>query len=151
MSVAANKVRPVTLAIHEDEKAWALRERILALDGPYRRYQVITVVRDDELAEWWNDLGPEADFTAPEVEIPSLFVHSVAQLRDMADTYRWKDDHWQKFMEEKNAESTLVEDWLTYLEENWSRIYNRSSFGPGVQKQRNGFSRKAAYEHERKN
>lgn len=144
-------VRPVTLAVHEDEKAWSLTERIFAMDGPYRRFQIITVVRDDKLTEWWNDLGPEASFTAPEVTFPSFFVHSVAQLRDMAETFRHRDDYWQKFMAEKNAECTLVEDWLTYLEENWARIYNRSSFGPGVTKQRNGFSRRAAYEYERKN
>lgn len=147
----AKTMRPVTLAVHEDEKAWKLRERILAMNGPYRRFQIITVVRDDKLTEWWNDMGLEASFTAPEMEIPSLFVYSVAKLRDMADNIRWKDDHLQRFMAEKNAESTLVEDWLTYLEENWARIYNKSSFGPGVTKQRNGFSRRAAYEQERKN
>lgn len=135
-------MRPVTLAINSDEKAWALRERVQAAGVGYKRFQVITVVRDDALTEWWHELGPAELFDAPEVEIPSLFEHTVAELREMADEHRHRDNYWQKFAEEQVAESTLIPDYLNQVEERWRIIRNESVFGPGVTAQRNGFPKK---------
>lgn len=142
-------MKPATTMVHENERAMSLRELNLVRPPKYhnRRYQIITVVRDDRLTEWWDDLGPAENFTAPEFEIPALFEHSVAELRDMALAQRDRGNYWNDFMAEKRAESTLIQDFLTYVEENWKRIYNQSTFGPGGHKQRNGFPRKAAIEH----
>lgn len=142
-------MKAATLAVHENEKAWSLREINLVRPPAYhnRRWQIITVVRNDSLAEWWDDLGPAEQFDAPQFEVPSLGIHSVAELRDIAVQQRHRDDHWQRFMAEKTAESTLIPDFLDYIEENWKRIYNQSVFGPGVTHQRNGFPKKEAMEH----
>ena len=138
-------IKPVTEAIHENEKAWSLREQNMVRPPTHQvhRWQIITVVRNDKLAEWWNDLGPAAEFRAPGIEIPALFEHSVAELRDIATEYRLGDDYWRKRTAELSAESTLVKDWLEQMEEDWRVIRNQSSFGPGVSKQRNGFDRRA--------
>ena len=136
-------MRPVTVAIHDDEKAWELREFNQAGVG-YRRYQVITVVRDDRLTEWWDDLGPSAEFFGEGFIIPSLFEHSVGELREMAMQARYRDDYWEKFAAEQVAESTLIGDYLNQVEEHWKVIRNQSVFGPGVSKQRDGFPRKEA-------
>lgn len=139
-------MRAVTLAVHENEKAMSLREINLVRPPSFqlRRYQVITVVRDDALAEWWNDMGPAEDFATIPFEVPALFEHSVAELRDIALSQHEGSAYWLKFMAEKQAESTLIDDALAYFEENHKRIHNLSVFGPGGHKQRNGFDRKAA-------
>jgi len=139
-------MRPVILAVRDDEPAWSLRERVQAAGAGYKRFQVITVVRNDDLAEWWTELGPAEKFTAPEVEIPSLLAHTVAELREIADQHRWRDNYWQEFTAEQIAESTLIADFLNQVEEHWKVIRNQSVFGPGVTKQRIGFSKAAAYE-----
>lgn len=137
---------PVTAAVHEDEKAWSLRETNMIRPPSYRlrRYQVITVIRDDVKTQWWNDMGPAEDFTTPQLEVPSLLEHSVAELRDIALSQHDGSAYWLKFMAEKQAESTLMTDAVAYFEENRKRIHNLSVFGPGGHKQRNGFDRKAA-------
>ena len=141
-------MRPVILAVRDDEPAWSLRERNQAAGVGYKRFQVITVVRNDDLAEWWTELGPAENFSAPEVEIPSLLVHTVAELREIADQHRWRDNYWEKFTAEQVAESTLIPDFINQVEEHWKVIRNQSVFGPGGTTQRNGFSKRAAYEYQ---
>lgn len=141
-------MKPVTLAVHENEKAWSLREINMVRPPRFQRqrWQVITVVRDDALAEWWHELGPADSFKGPEFEVPSLGVHSVAELRDIALGERNRTD-WDTFIAEQGP-STLIADFLAQAEEHWKVINNQSVFGPGVTKQRVGFSKKAAYEFE---
>ena len=140
--------RGVTLAVHENEKAWALRELNFVRPPLFqrRRYQIIVVNRDDKLVEWWDDLGAAEQFKGPEFDVPSLWEHSVAELRDIAASKR-DDETWVTYMAEQRADSTLIEDFLTQVEEHWKLIYNRSTFGPGGHTQRNGFPRKEAIAH----
>ena len=140
-------MKPVTLAVNEDERAWALREVNLARNGARRRWQIITVIRNDQLTEWWTDLGASEDFTAPQIEMPGLLEHSVAELRSLAEEYRLGDDYWAKRQAEIAAESTVIPDMLNQLEERTKIIHNRSQFGPVVAKLRNGFSWRTALEH----
>ena len=142
-------IRPVTVAIHEDEKAWSLREINQVRPPKFQdhRYQVITVVRDDQLTEWWDDMGPAENFTTHQFEVPSLGNHSVAELRDIALSQHDTSRYWENFADEARAESTLAEDALAYFEENRKRIRNQSVYGPGGHKQRDGFPRKAVLEH----
>lgn len=142
-------MRPATDIVTKDEKAWSLGERNLVRPPEFHlhRYQIVTVVRDDKLAEWWKDLGPAERFTAPEFEVPSFFEHSVAELREIATQQRERDTYWGDFMAAQAADSTLISDFLNRVEENWKLIYNQSTFGPGGHVQRNGFPRKAAIDH----
>ena len=138
-------MKPVTLFISPDEKAMSLREQNLVRPPTHQwhRFQIVTVDRGDELAEWWRDLGPSTAFTAPGCEIPSLWEHTVGELWDIAEHHRLQDDYWQKFSEEKASESTLIGDFLEQYEERSKVIKNQSQFGPGVSHQRNGFSKEA--------
>lgn len=138
-------MRPTTLFIHPDEKAMSLREINLVRPPTHQwhRYQIVTVNRGDELAEWWKDLGPSEAYQRPEVEIPSLWEHSVGELWDIAQHYRLQDDYWRKRTAEWQAESTLIPDFLDQHMERWRIIRNQSQFGPGYAKQRNGFFKEA--------
>lgn len=94
----------VTLDISPDELALGLIEDDRTPPGKgKRRFQVITVVRNDRPANWVYDLGPAENFHAHPFQIPSGEVwpdgrieawHTVAELREYADTLREskKDD-----------------------------------------------------------
>ena len=53
-----------------------------------RRYQIIIVNRNDQLAEYREDLGLASDFDAIQFRIPSFWVHTVGELKEMAETLR---------------------------------------------------------------
>ena len=137
-------MRGVTNSIHKDEKAWSLKERNMVRAPSFKlsRYQIITVNRGDKLVEWWSELGPVKNFTAPELDIPSLWEHSVAELQEIAEEKRLGDTYWQKFTAERANDSTLYADWANQYEERGKILRNQSVSGPKLTKQRNGFSRK---------
>lgn len=151
MTVTASP-RPATEIIHEDEKAWSLREIHLVRPptNQWRRFQIITVNRDDVLTEWWHDLGPMSAFNRPQIEIPSLWEHSVAELREMADTMRLEESRWKNRAAELAAESSLIPDMLNQFEEGKKIMANQSVFGPAVTHQRNGLDRRAFNERIRR-
>lgn len=138
--MAVAKLRPVTAAVQENEPVYWMWEASMVRPPDYqdRRYLVMTVARNDAPADCWFDLGPAAEFTSPGFEMPVLGVHSVAECRDIALDLRYRDNHWKKFMEEQQAESTLVQDAIAFAEERVRRIENASTFGPAVTRQRNG-------------
>lgn len=74
-----------------NEKAVELREvneQSPGSKGPHR-YQIITVIRDDQLAEWRKDMGPSKNWKGVrELRIPSLLEHTVDELFDLADDLR---------------------------------------------------------------
>ena len=79
------QVIPVTDYILSEEPAWALAE--VNLQVPFkglRRYQIVYVARDDKLTEYRKDLGPAKDFETIQFRIPSVWVHSVGELREIA-------------------------------------------------------------------
>lgn len=144
-------ITPVTLAVHKDEKAWKLREQNLVRppSNQWHRWQFIWVQRNGVMYEWANDLGPSENFTQPGCEIPSLWEHTVAELQEIAEIHRYKDDFWQRFMAEQTAESTMFEDYRNQTAERHEVIHNRSVYGPKHKKQRIGFDRRAALEQHR--
>lgn len=130
-----------------NEKVWRLAE-VNLVRAPHHqrhRYQIIMVNRDGTLCEHWTDMGPSKNFTANEFVFPLMWEHSVEEALDMAEDKR-NSDRWKRFLEEKAGESTLIQDAIKQVEERHRIINNRSSFGPGVSKQRNGFSKRAALE-----
>ena len=73
------------------EKVWTYLE--LHLYSPSlrsrRRFRIIVVNRDGRLAEYREDMGPAKNFKGvKELNIPSLWCHSVEELRGLADELR---------------------------------------------------------------
>jgi hypothetical protein len=134
-----------TTVLNPDEKALVLVE-MNKLSPDYRslrRYQLVYVLRGDNIAEHRTDLGPASAFKAPEVRIPSMWEHSVGELWDIAEDYRLADDYGEKITRELAASSTLIQDSFNWMTELINIRDNRSVVGPGFRRQRNGFSRKA--------
>ena len=134
-------ITPVALTVHKDEKAWRLKEVNLVRPPVHQwhRWQFIWVQRDGKVYEWSQDLGPSENFSQPGCDIPSLWEHTVGELQDIAEIHRFKDDYWQRYMREKEAESRLIDDYREQVTERREIYRNRSVFGRYVNKQRNGF------------
>jgi hypothetical protein len=141
---------PVTEIVHPDEKCWRLKEvnlmRRIGNTNVLRRIQMAWVERNGIIWEWSRDLGPAENFTAPGCDIPAIWEHTIGECWDMADVNRMKDDYWERFLREKEHESTLFDDWRNQVMERHEIIHNRSVIGPKVRKQRNGFWRSKALE-----
>src|SRR5690606_13576605 len=103
----------------------------------WRRAQVIYVNRGDKLARWARDLGPMSPNTE-ELDIPSLWVHSVAELQDTAERLR-DDSYWQHFLGEQMHEDDLTVRAVDQYYERRRLIRNQSVHGPGGHTQRIGF------------
>ncbi len=130
-----------TVAVGANELAWKLSERVLAPpdSGEPHRYQIIHVARGDKLYEYREDLGLASNFNVPEVEIPSAYIHTVQELREIADANRDRGNYWKRHMQNLRGESTLIVDAVEQREENHKYIHNRTVFGRGGQTKRNGF------------
>ena len=95
-----SKLIAAAIEVHLDEPAFNLTE--VNLQPPdnkgWRRFQIISVLRGDRLAEYREDLGPRDDFTADPFRIPGgvwdasirriEVVHSVGELREIAEAVR---------------------------------------------------------------
>lgn len=130
-----------------NEAAFLLREtnELNRSKRSLRRFQRIWVNRNDQLVFFTKDMGPASDFTYPELQIPSEWVHTVAELQAFAEEVRGGNELDELF-EERQKESTLIKDWLDQVERRRKIVANRSQFGPGYKKQRNGFSLRGALE-----
>lgn len=124
-----------------NEPAWLLREtnELNRAKKSLRRFQRVWVNRNDQLAVFTKDLGPASDFTYPELQIPAEWCHTVAELQAIAEEVR-NGRELEDLFEERQASSTLVQDWLDQVERNRNIMRNRSVFGAGGKTQRNGFS-----------
>ena len=125
-----------TTYVRMDEKSMLLAEvnRASPLPGKgWRRVQIIQVERDDKLAQFEQDLGPASSFTADQFQIPGGVpsmdaqghwrfepIHTVAELRFMADTLRGEtsltankepEDLWGKYRD-------MVDMGMTYRKRN---------------------------------
>ena len=94
------KLISATVEVHLDEPAFNLTEvNLQAPDNSgWRRYQIISVVRGERMAEYREDLGAKGDFTADAFRIPGgvwdaatrrmEVLHSVGELREIAEFVR---------------------------------------------------------------
>lgn len=134
---------PLTSFLLPNEPAWGLLERNqlvpVGKGTELHRIQKVFVVRNDAIACHVKDLGPAANYKAPEFWHELAGVHSVAEALELADCDRIHDDYWEKRQKEMSAESTLIQDAINWRETAHRVIHNRSSFGPGIAVQRNGF------------
>ena len=82
----------VTLQVSNDEPAYNYGE--INRDG--RRMRVIQLKRGDQFTQYWEDMGPEEDFTASEFYIPAYVpssygiesAHTVGELMDIGNQMR---------------------------------------------------------------
>ena len=77
-----------------DEKAWAyleVEEQASDYSG-FHRYRVIYLNRDGNDAEYCEDMGKAENFIGAKktIHIPSLWEHTVAELKDLADSLRYE-------------------------------------------------------------
>lgn len=134
----------ITDKISRDEPCHGLLEVDRSVQGEMHRMQSVFVVRGDSIAAYETDLGPSSLFGERQA-IFAMGDESVAFVMDWAERDRY-DDTGRKLREELRESSTLIKDFIAEKEQNWERINNRSVFGPGINKQRNGYSKKAAWE-----
>ena len=120
----------ITEHVNPDEKAYRLVELVMT---PYamskgrkrfkpktmigrRRWQVLWVNRDDRLAQHITDMGAASLYDRGPVNIPGLWEHTVAELREIADQWR-NDDSWeQEIIANVQGESRLTERFLIQQE-----------------------------------
>ena len=98
--------------------------------------RVVWVNRDGHLAEFqeWLDEGEE-------VQVPGVWEINVEEAIFLADQYSTLGiEQTREWMLQAQAESTLIEDAIAWEYQKTEMAQNRSSFGPAVSVQRNGFS-----------
>ena len=122
----------VTPSVDPNEKAFMLVERnnMPRGGGPTpRRFQVIYVKRNGELAAFVRDLG-EISEDLGEFVFPLLWEYSVAEAADVANMWREENGLKEK-LDERAEKSTLMEDFHTLQEVKTAVINNRTTFGSG--------------------
>ena len=88
-------IYPITQTIYGGEKAFWLTE--FPYQSPmskgFHRYQIIYVVRGDELAEYHTDMGLASKWKGVKyVSIPSFFEYTVDELKSLAEEERNEKD-----------------------------------------------------------
>lgn len=105
----------------------------------WRWCQVVRVIRGDEKAEYMTDLGPAEDFElVTPIMVPSFGENKVGHVLELLERNRY-DTYWQTRAKQMQAESTLIQDHIRQYEQIQEIIRNRSTFGPTVKVQRNGW------------
>ena len=82
---------PATLSVNGNEKAYSLQEAHLQSPGSrgFHRYRLIMVNRGGMIAEYREDMGLAKNFKGiRQLNIPSLWEHSVEELLDIANLLR---------------------------------------------------------------
>jgi hypothetical protein len=81
---------PIATTIQGSEKAWTYIEvNLPSPKGESKRYRIIVVNRDGKLAEYRESMGLASKFKGiRQLNIPSMFEHTVDELRGIADELR---------------------------------------------------------------
>jgi hypothetical protein len=131
------------LFVRNDEPCYLLEEEELQSPGSrgWRRFQILTVVRDDRPAKARVDLGPRDTFTTTPFRILGgvtdavtgkiHILHTVGELRDIADRQR------AGYMPEPEVEpSDLIGGYHDLMDRRAKARKNVSVFGPRGHHQR---------------
>ena len=136
----------VTDHVVPDEGCWGLAEGPMQMPhgaGFQRRWvQRVFVIRDDAIAKYTLDLG-SADYweeRALPQAIAGMGDDTVAELQEWAERDRNKGKMWQ-FVQQQREESTLIEDSIAGLEQEFLAKRNKTIIGPHVFSQRGDYPR----------
>lgn len=79
-----------TTYVSGDEKAMGLYEmnEQSPKSSGFHRYQIIHVIRNDEVVEYREDMGLAKNFKANQMRIPSYMEHTVDELKEIANQRR---------------------------------------------------------------
>ena len=134
----------VTDYVHPDEGCWGILEgpQMLPHGKSFRRrwVQYVFVVRDGAKAKYILDLG-DADYweaRALPQAIAGLGDDTVAELQEWAERDRLEGKFMQ-YQKQLLEESTLIEDSLAGLEQEYLAKRNRTTIGPHVFAQRGDY------------
>jgi len=131
-------IKPVALEVMDDEPAFRLSEMNLQSPGSrgWRRYQVIDVVRNDQLAEYREDLGPAWLYAAHQFNWIGGVVdedtgkiqifETVGRLREYARRQREEEPFTAQI-----EPTDLIGEYANYIDELPKIDVVRSTFGPG--------------------
>uniref|UniRef100_A0A6M3IG14 Uncharacterized protein n=1 Tax=viral metagenome TaxID=1070528 RepID=A0A6M3IG14_9ZZZZ len=94
--VIGTALTPVTAYAAPNEKCWAYietQEQSPDFSG-FHRYRLIYVNRDGRISEYKEDMGRATSFIGAKstIHIPSIWEHSVEELKNLADELRWDVD-----------------------------------------------------------
>lgn len=116
-----------------------------------RRYGVTYVVRGDRLAAHVREMGLQENYACGPFRIQSWGDDTVGECWNLADEHRGHGYLWEKeIMAEAAGTSTVVEDFINSIEQNYKTAMNQTVVGPGFKKQRNGFPAEVRRRLERK-
>ncbi len=137
-------IHQITTWISNDEGAYGLQELDLQIEGSlgWHRWQIIRVMRNDQFATWFKDMGPRELYNADQIKILSGYpvraggqiqyrtVDTVGQLKDAANELRALPPYQQVMGLEPND---LVESYYTGMEYLKDRILHpgKTVFGHG--------------------
>ncbi len=148
--VKQSSLTQVTETVFDDEPCFCLSELIKHnLTGTaWHRYQIIMVVRNDRLAVFQEDLGPQEIFQrygglTPEFRIPGGVInndtgrceilHTVAELQDIADWLRLAPP---KMDVEPTSKKDFQQGFYDVLDARYRKHNNQTTFGLGGKLQR---------------
>lgn len=128
---------PAVYEVDADEKAWTLAElNLMPSDaGLAHRYQIIIVRRDIGRCQYIEDMGLADLWAAGPKSIPSEWLHSVAELKHMADQLREIDMERILGVEPED----LVQGFHDGVEEYFLQKRHTSVSGPQIRVERNGW------------
>lgn len=123
--------------VDADEKAYTLAELVLTPPSGdlARRYQIIIVRRSLGRCQYIEDMGLAALWASGPKSIPSEWLHSVAELKDMADRLREID--MQSLLQPESED--LVQGFHDRVEEYFLQKRHTSVSGPLHRVERNGW------------
>jgi hypothetical protein len=120
------------------------------------RWQVLGVIRADQIVGFWMDLGPATDFDTeiegkpyrqPVYLQPIAFAHNVGECLEMAEQGR-HDENAPQRLHERTMTTNLWDRFRDSVEQDLRLIRNQSQSGPYMRIERNGFSRSAKQEQQ---
>ena len=140
----------ITDHVVPDEPCHGLAEGPLQMPhgaGFRRRWvQRVFVIRGDAIAKYIWDIGPAEDWEerASPLVMPSYGENTVAQLQEHAELNR-NQSRYLDLARQELADSTLIEDSLAGLEQEYLAKRNRTIIGPHVFSQRGGYPSQFAH------